>query len=99
VPSLLLILFVVAVASILFFPDLDISSFAPGSTDIAERQGDQLPLFPGKGDVTSNPKEPALVEPELEAEPTSRSGLAADDPLILSIAKLRREFADNYEVE
>lgn len=99
-PSLLFVIFIIAVSSIIFFPDLDVASFASRSPEIKTRQGEQA-ILQGDHSATHRPKDPPLVEVEDEIElvETPKSGLGADDPLIISIDKLRRGLAENYQTE
>lgn len=99
-PSLLFVIFVIAVLSIIFFPDLDVASFASRSSEIKVRQGEQA-ILQGKISTTYRPKDPTPVEVEDEIEivETPKSGLDADDPLIISIDKLRWGLAENYQTE
>ena len=80
------VLFVLATTSIFFLSGWEYpSSSSRRSTKAAVRQGRPLP---------TNQEEAFLVAP-IEAS----EGLAEDDPAIKSIAKLRRELAENYKIE
>jgi hypothetical protein len=99
VPSLLFIIFIIAVTSIVFFPGLDVASIASLSSET--RQGEQA-VLQGNHDITPKPKDPPLVQALDKIESVveaPKSGLDADDPLIVSIGKLRRELAANYKIE
>lgn len=93
-------LFIIAVTSILFFPELDIASFSPRTlAENAQNRGKELLL---QDQTDWRPKEPEPVEPDLEIElfgSGEQEKLHPDDPLIKSIEKLRRGLADNYKVE
>lgn len=99
-PSLLFVIFIIAVSSIIFFPDLHVASFASRSPEIQIRQGEQA-ILQGEISTTYRPKDPAPVEVEDEIElvETPKSGLNADAPLIVNIGKLRRGLAENYQTE
>lgn len=100
VPSLLMVIFVIAVTTILFFPDLDVTSFASQTGELAAQKvfdtENALLRHTNQEDTAS--RIPPPVEPESEVI-ESDLALASDDPLIASIDKLRRDFADNYQTE
>jgi len=109
------IIFVLAISAIFWFPDLDVGSFAPRSStnneelSIPIRQkgtGGEL-LLQDQVDWRGGKKEPVLVESGDEgadpwSDPLVGGGgerLGAEDPLIKSIEKLRASLKDNYVVE
>lgn len=104
---MLVIIFLLALSSILFFPDLDVGSFAPRSLrPTSDGAGGGELLLQDSNENTWRGKEPALVDPD---DPESEEGgdlpagyqlaLEADDPLIKRIEELRTKLADNYSVE
>jgi hypothetical protein len=101
VPSLLMIIFVIAITTILFFPDMDASSFASPTNDLSPKLSGSLNALPRLGiqDDLVNLKDSLLSPTESEETTSTGTKLAADDPVITSIAKLRRELAANYEIE
>jgi hypothetical protein len=100
VPSVLMVVFVIAITTILFFPDLEVSSFASQTSHLATQKAfdteHALPRLDIQSDDTG--RIPPLVEPDNDPiEP--KAALANNDPLVISIEKLRRDFAENYKTE
>lgn len=96
-PSLLFVLFVIAVASILFFPDLDVSSFASRSSKEAVRQGEQV----WKQHVYDHDRgsPPQKIESPFIPEAGTGKGSIESDPVIKNITKLRRDLREHYKIE
>lgn len=92
-----------AISSILLFTDLDVGTFAPGSSSLESVKGhNALPAEEPIG--WGGSKEPELIDPEPEftSDMGSSGGgerLDAEDPLIRSIEKLRIDLEENYKVE
>lgn len=103
---MLVIIFVLAVSFILFFPGIDTGSFTPGTSSRSfasetrgAAQGGELLLQDSNG---WRAEEPALVDPEAEDEEEAgayQPALEVDDPLIKRIADLRTKLSENYLVE
>lgn len=100
-PSLLMIIFVIAITTILFFPEIDASSFASSAKEPRPKVIESPNALPRLGiqedlvDLVDYSEAP-LIQSELDSIVKK---LSADDPVIKNIAKLRRELAANYEIE
>jgi hypothetical protein len=98
VPSVLFVLFVIATASIFFFPELELSSFASRSATAAVRQGEKV-LAQNDHNLDHIPPPAKYKEAPLISPIVASKGLAEDDPVIKNITKLRSELAENYKIE
>ena len=101
-PSLLFILFVVAVASILFLSDLELSPFASPPTSAAADHGNGVYKQHNHHEDhgSSGPQQKQHEVPLVQGSGGgAEMGLSADNILITNITNLRRGLAENYIIE
>jgi hypothetical protein len=99
-PSVSMVVFVIAIMTIVFFSDLQFSSLASQTSHLVTQEvldtQHAMPRLDIQADDTRR------IPPSVESDKDSigsKAALASDDPLVVSIEKLRRDFAENYKTE